>query len=173
MLTEDNPASRAQTASPANPEQRGLPSPASTEASDSGIRNEESDLVDGAPAPPMGPTESPLRTLKLVLTLTPVQTAGYRALLALGTDGCDPVMRSVEVADLSAAFQEMAALIAAAEARWRMQPRNSATIKRAGGKAAKHTNTKQRPAEQQPSESGRPASDDAPAQSSDQLPLFG
>jgi hypothetical protein len=162
-----NPNSQAATAqhAAADSDQRALPSPPSTEGPDSEMREQETKIVDGAPAPPMASTESPRRPLKLVLTLTPGQTAGYLALLALGSDGCDPVMRSVEVADLSAALQEVAALVAAAEARWQFQPRNAAAPKRAG--------TKQRPGQDEPPESGRPAPDGAPAQSSDQLPLFG
>jgi hypothetical protein len=136
------------------------------------MREQEAELVDDALETAMEATESSRRSLKLVLTLTPTQTVGYRALLALGADGCDPVLRSVEVADLPAAFQEIAALVAAAEARWQIQPRNPASTKRAGGTAAKHAGTKQRPGQDHPSEPGGPAPEDAPAQS-DQLPLFG
>jgi hypothetical protein len=136
------------------------------------MREQETKLVDGAPVPPMGATESPRRPLKLVLTLTPAQTVGYRALLALGADGCDPVLRSAHVADLPAAFQELAALIAVAEARWQIQPRNPASTKRGSGTAAKQADTKQQPGQAQQPGPDRPAPDDAPAPS-DQLPLFG
>lgn len=73
-----------------------------------------------------------------MLTLTPAPTAGSRVLLALGSDGCDPVFRGVEVTDLSGTFQEAAALVATAEARWQIQPRNPVATKRAGGTATKH-----------------------------------
>jgi hypothetical protein len=69
-------------------------------------------------------TLAPRRSLKLVVTLQPVDGAGYRALLALGTVGCDPLLRSAEVGDLAGALDEVAALVADAEHRWQTQPRN-------------------------------------------------
>jgi hypothetical protein len=76
-----------------------------------------------APAEPT-PTSGPLgRALKLVVTLHPGES-GHRALLALGADGCDPVFRSCAVDGLLAALDQVSALLAEAEARWREQPRN-------------------------------------------------
>jgi hypothetical protein len=38
--------------------------------------------------------------------------------LTLGADGCDPLLRAVDAADLPAALEEVPALLADAEARW-------------------------------------------------------
>jgi hypothetical protein len=172
VLMQGNPDSRTPTESPtsADLKQRALQSKAPVEVLDSEMRVQEAKLLDGAPGQPMAAAEP--RPLKLVLTLTPAQTAGYRVLLALGSDGCDPVFRSAEVADLPAAFQEIATLVVSAETRWQIQPRNPAATKRGSGTAAKQVDTKQQPAQAQQPGPDRPASADAPAQS-DQLPLFG
>lgn len=69
------------------------------------------------------------RALKLVLHLQPIGAAGYRAFLALGADGCDPLLRFTEVADLAAALDEVPGLVAEAEARWQAQPRYPASTK--------------------------------------------
>ena len=69
------------------------------------------------------------RALKLVLHLQPVGAAGYRALLALGADGCDPLLRFTEVANLAAALDEVPGLVAEAEAHWQAQPRYPAPTK--------------------------------------------
>jgi hypothetical protein len=66
----------------------------------------------------------PRRALKLVVSLRPDDGTGYRVLLALGADGCDPVLRAVGAADLQAALDEVPGLSAEAEARWRAAPRN-------------------------------------------------
>lgn len=63
------------------------------------------------------------RGLKLVVTLEPTGDAGYRAVLALGADGCDPSFRTAAVDGLPAALDEVPALLADAEARWQEQPR--------------------------------------------------
>ena len=75
-----------------------------------------------AAAGPAAP--APRRSLKLVVTLRPVGGAGYRALLALGADGCDPLLRSAEAGDLQGALDEVPALVAEAEDRWQTHPRN-------------------------------------------------
>ena len=72
-----------------------------------------------APAAAQGPR----RTLRLVITLRPDDGPGYRALLALGADGCDPLFRSASVPALAAVLGKVAELAAEAEARWRSQPR--------------------------------------------------
>src|SRR5207248_3040411 len=60
-----------------------------------------------------------------------------RALLALGSDGCDPLLRAADVADLAGALEEVPGLLAEAEGRWRLQPRYPAAapakIRPAGG----------------------------------------
>jgi hypothetical protein len=80
--------------------------------------------ADGAAAGAPASCEGPRRALKLVVSLRPGGGTGYRALLALGADGCDPVLRAVEVADLQTALNEVPGLAAEAEARWREGPRN-------------------------------------------------
>ena len=70
------------------------------------------------------PAQSAARTgVKLVIRLHPDASAGYRALLALGADGCDPELRAAAVPDLLAALDEVPALLADAEARWHARPR--------------------------------------------------
>lgn len=140
-----------------------------------------------------GPTaaEPPSRTLKLVLTLRPDEGAGYRALLALGTEGCDPLFRSCAVPDLPAAFDQAVALATEAEAHWQHQPRNpgptASRVKPAPprrpsgdpGIAATTTDTATSPAssETQPagtSRAGEPDITPAPApKATGQLSLFG
>ena len=95
-----------------------------------------------APAAPAAEAEpaattapEPRRTLKLVLTLQPVD-AGYRALVAVGTDGCDPLLRSLAVPDLAAALGQAAAIAAEAVDLWRAQPRYPAA---ASAKPARST----------------------------------
>ena len=62
------------------------------------------------------------RTVKLVALLRHTD-AGYRAQLAAGADGCDPVLRLIEVPDVSAALAALGALVAEGEVRWRGEPR--------------------------------------------------
>lgn len=75
------------------------------------------------------PATASCRALKLVLHLHPTGAAGYRALLALGADGCDPLLRFIEVPNLAAALDEVPGLAAEAEARWQAQPRYPASTK--------------------------------------------
>lgn len=83
-------------------------------------------------------------TLRLAMTLHPVE-GGYRALLAVGADDCDPLMQHVEVAGWPALAQALQDLTDAAAIRWHDQPRNPSvtpipkptpTPKRSGGQAA-------------------------------------
>jgi hypothetical protein len=67
---------------------------------------------------------SPPRSLKLVVTLTPIDGHQYRAALALGADECDPVLRSVTVSALPDALDQIPSLLEEAEAHWRLHPRN-------------------------------------------------
>src|SRR5437762_8087794 len=85
------------------------------------------------PAPPQPPTATvaetapthetagpaaggaPLRrALKLVVSLRPGNAMGYRALIALSTDGCDPLLHAADVADLVGALEEVPGLLAEA-----------------------------------------------------------
>lgn len=88
---------------------------------------EATDEPPGAGMAAAGPAApAPRRSLKLVVTLRPVEGAGYRALLALGADGCDPLLRSAEAGDLQGALDEVPALVVEAEGRWQTHPRNPA-----------------------------------------------
>jgi hypothetical protein len=118
------------------------------------------------------PEQRPRRSLKVVLTLQPQDGTGYQALLALGADGCDPILRSIVVADLAGAWAELPALLMEAEDRWENQPRYPAalpakTTRAAPPRAAAKPETV--PVEGGPP-SPEPASSPAP---SDQLALFG
>lgn len=93
------------------------------------------------------------RSLKLVITLRPVlsgespgkgaiETGGgpdgpaYHAVLAVGADGCDPLIRPAGAAGLAAVLAEIPALVADAEARWQTDPRYPSTVPPAKAKAA-------------------------------------
>ncbi len=95
--------------------------------------------VDATTEPPTGGAP-PRRGLKLVVSLWPGNAMGYRALLALGSDGCDPLLRAADVADLAGALEEVPGLLAEAEGRWQLQPRYPATAppkpRAAGGSRA-------------------------------------
>jgi hypothetical protein len=96
----------------------GLP----TESQPPGVTATGSEVFDQALAP--ADQGAPARrTLKLVVSLRPGGDLGYRALLALGADGCDPLLRTVDVADLASALDELPGLLAEAEGRWQLQPR--------------------------------------------------
>ena len=69
----------------------------------------------------------PRCVLKLVVSLRPGNAMGYRALIALGSDGCDPLLRAADVADLVGALEAVPGLLAEAEGRWELQPRYPAT----------------------------------------------
>ena len=71
-------------------------------------------------APRSTPTR---RVLKIVVTLQPVEGSAYRAILALGADGCDPLLRCLEAETLPAILAAVPALLTEAEARWAVQPR--------------------------------------------------
>ena len=75
-------------------------------------------------APRSTPTR---RVLKIVVTLQPVEGSAYRAILALGADGCDPLLRCLEAETLPAILAAVPALLTEAEARWAVQPRYPTT----------------------------------------------
>ena len=63
------------------------------------------------------------RTLRLAVTLHPTDD-GYHALLAVGADDCDPVLRHVDVNGWPELAEALHTLADDAEAQWRTQPRN-------------------------------------------------
>ena len=69
------------------------------------------------------PSAASQHVLKLVVTLQPGEGQTYRAILALGTDGCDPLLRCLEAETLPAILAAVPALLTEAEARWVVQPR--------------------------------------------------
>ena len=85
-------------------------------------------LSPGSSASPTntGPAEAPRRALKLVVTLSPAEHGHYRAVLALGSEGCDPFLRTATVTALPDALDQVPTLLEDAEAHWRLQPRNRA-----------------------------------------------
>jgi hypothetical protein len=145
---------------PEHSEARGVPVPV----------GEQSEVVQGHPG---DVDQSPRRLLKIVLTLRPSDGTRFRALLAVGAEGCDPLLRSLESPDLVTTPGELPAVVAEAERRWADQPRYPTA---APTKAARPTtsNPVTRPATTT-SAGTPPASappDNAP-DSSDQLALFG
>ncbi len=113
------------------------------------------------------------RSLKLVLTLQPEGTEGYQAMLALGAEGCDPILRSVAVAGIAEAVDQIPALVAEAEDRWQLQPRYPATAAAKAPAAApsgRAPKVPQAPARAEDQTAPKPVQGAAAA---DQLPLFG
>ena len=83
--------------------------------------------TDSTPTPTTASAaEEPCRALKLVVTLTPAEHGQYRAWLALGSEGCDPILRTATVTTLPDALELVPTLLEDAEAHWRLQPRNRA-----------------------------------------------
>jgi len=82
----------------------------------------QTDAADGSPAQPPVAEAGP-RPLKLVVTVSRDGDGGHRAVLALGSDGCDPLLRVIEAGELEDALQVVPELLAEAEARWQLQPR--------------------------------------------------
>jgi hypothetical protein len=123
------------------------------------------------------PSARPLRALKLVMSLQPRDGQSYRALVALGADGCDPLFRSIDADALTEALALIPPLIAEAEARWQTQPRYPS--------ARPSKTPKSAPASGHPTAAPSPdtstprSADTAPAESTSgtkptgQLPLFG
>ncbi len=65
----------------------------------------------------------PAREVKLVVTLRRGDAADWTALLAIGADGYDPVLRSVTVPSLAGALDAALRLAAEAERQWQTHPR--------------------------------------------------
>lgn len=68
--------------------------------------------------------DMPRRPLKLVVTVQPVADGGYHAVLALGSEGCDPLIRVLDATDLPTVLNAVPTLVAEAHARWQTQPRH-------------------------------------------------
>ena len=69
------------------------------------------------------PAQRPERTLKVVLTLQPRDDVHYRALIALGADGCDPVLHTLDGQGLPGILAAIPDLLVRAEAHWAVHPR--------------------------------------------------
>lgn len=136
-------------------------------ADDAGPHRGEVDPAMGAvhAAEPQG------RSIKLVLSLAPSDAGGYRALLSVGGDDCDPLFRSVTVGSIPAALTELASLVAEAQARWQIQPRNTAVPKKSGGTSVRLPGTNH-PRSDQPQALDRESPDSEPVPAG-QLTLFG
>ncbi|HEU5424092.1 MAG TPA: hypothetical protein VFU72_11165 [Nitrolancea sp.] len=60
----------------------------------------------------------------MLLTLRPDGPTGYRALVGVGTAGCDPHLATIEATGtLAAVLNAVPEIVAAAETRWRATPR--------------------------------------------------
>ncbi len=123
--------------------------------------------------------DAPRRALKLVLTLKPGDgPRTVHVVMAIGAEGCDPLLRSEKVEDLQAALDLVPGLLAEAEARWQSQPRYPRVSPRAGAKLASNLpkDASQPPRERlmPSSESQQPNHQPVPSSpSSSQLTLFG
>ena len=118
------------------------------------------------------------RSLKLVLTLKPGAVSGAHVVMAIGADGCDPLLQSGDVEDLQGALDLVPRLVAEAEARWQSQPRYPRVTPRASAKSAssRPKEALQPPSEKRAADPGgeQPASQPTPSNpSSSQLSLFG
>lgn len=160
------------TAAADNVDQANLESGVITEAPESRPAEQATDQLDDAPETTDRASHGDRRSLKLVLTLAPIDDAGFGCFLAVGADHCDPLLRSVEVSDLPAALKEAASLVAAAEERWQSQRRNPTSVKKASGASTKRSGTKQQLPDEPSHEPVNPAPDSESAQSG-QLRLFG
>lgn len=109
---------------PAAPDDGGLPP---FQRSDDSVHAGTAEATDERPNVDPAPRLSalaPLHSLKLVVTLQAIHGDRIRALLAVGSDGYDPLVRATQVGDLASALDEAAALVAEAADRWRTRPRN-------------------------------------------------
>jgi hypothetical protein len=102
------------------------------------LDNDDAEPISaGAPSPdgesppqtdatdPSQPSDQPppRRALKLVITVSAGDADGQRAVLAVGSEGCDPLVRVIELGGMEAALAGVPALLAEAEARWQVQPK--------------------------------------------------
>ena len=115
-------------------------------------------------------TPQPRRTLKLVLTLLPRDDGHYRALIALGADGFDPVLHTLDAYDLPAILAAIPDLVTRAEAHWAVHPRypTVSTPPKATAKSATPT----KPARVQPEKPSTPADDGHPFPAAPPAPML-
>ena len=148
------------------------------------VDGEEQGSQEMAPTPPVAAsagasyTDAPRRPLKLVLTLRPGTVSGAHVVMAIGADGCDPLLRSGEVEDLQAVLDLVPGLVAEAEARWQSQPRYPHVTPRASARSAssRPREALQPPRERQVADpvGEQPVHEPTPSNpSSSQLSLFG
>jgi hypothetical protein len=78
--------------------------------------------ADARGCAPVRPAQSLARKVKIVLRLEPVETQ-LRALVAIGSDDCDPELRMLDAGDLVSVLELIPALLSAAETRWASQAR--------------------------------------------------
>src|SRR5947209_4773950 len=97
----ESPAAAADVAGPGSTERGADPGAADAEPGDPPTAEE------AATASSQAARSTTRRALKMVVTLRPGDGPTYRAVLALGADGCDPLLRSAEVGDLQAALDEV------------------------------------------------------------------
>jgi hypothetical protein len=114
-----------------------------------------------APTDSAATPEALRRSLKLVVTLMPIDSGQYRASLALGADNCDPVLRSTTVAGLTDVLDQVPALHQEAEASWQAHPRNPtaarAVVPRSDANRRRPTRSTSSPADE-PASTRRPDS---------------
>lgn len=108
----------------------------------------------------------PAREVKLVVTLRRGDAADWTALLAVGTDGCDPVFRSVTVPSLAGALDAALRLAAEAERQWQTHPRYPAAAlpPRAAARGGRHGD----PAPATPADGPAAPNPDTPPTTADQ-----
>jgi len=119
------------------------------------------------------------RSLKLVLTLTPAPAAPaagsgvvpegaesgvpaeertYHALVSIGSDGCDPILRSIGESVLSAILDDIPGLVTEAGQQWTSRPRfPRASAPAKSAPAPRTPERRQKPAGNAPSDAGAPA----------------
>jgi hypothetical protein len=119
-----------------------------------------------APTEVAATPEALRRSLKLVVTLMPVEGGQYRATLALGADNCDPVLRSTTVAGLLDALGHVPALHHEAEASWHAHPRNPTAAR---APVQRPDANRRRPTRSTPSPADEPASTPRPDLPTDPL----
>lgn len=127
---------------------------------DSTIVEQPEQYDDMAPLPPAAlPAEQPRPTLKVVLTLQPREDNHYRALIALGADGCDPVLHTLNGQDLPAILAAIPDLVTQAEDHWAVHPRYPTvpTPPKATAKPTTSANSAQQEQAPAPADDGQPS----------------
>lgn len=124
---------------------------------DGGSRSEASLPPEELAEEHASPTASlPRRALKIVVTTRLFDGARLGVVLAVGSDGCDPLFRTIDVECLEDALAAVPALVATAETRWQSQPRHPSSARVPRAKAPVPTG--QPPLSPAANETGDPAS---------------